>query len=136
MFKKSSPPNSSKAGWAVAIHRCQPAFRALKRKSSQSLCTYTSFSRSLVLSPPRKSWAGRVESFPLVFFETSKKKKDPKGRWKPWHVLSFPITSAPVPVVSVQICRIHVVILSTFQCQTPVMVDNQAVCLIIRFREG
>ena len=67
--------------------------------------------RSLVLSPPRKSWAGRVESFPLVFFETSKKKKDPKGRWKPWHVLSFPITSAPVPVVSVQICRIHVVIL-------------------------
>ena len=34
--------------------------------------------RSLVLSPPKKSWAGRVESFPLVFFKRQKKKRTRK----------------------------------------------------------
>ena len=57
--------------------------------------------RSLVLSPPRKSWAGRVESFPLVFLGGQKKTDPQVGvetagvlvgvfKWSPWHVLRFP----------------------------------------------
>lgn len=105
--------------------------------------------RSLVLSPPKKKLGRSCRVIFFWFFLKRQKKNGPEGRcgngWrfggcvqvKPMACFEFSIT-APVPVLSVQICRIHVMILKKNHLPMPNTRhgSNQAVCLIIRFREG
>ena len=98
--------------------------------------------------PQKKSWAGRVESFFSGFFKTPKKKRTRRSVWKRlafWWVCSSEAHGMFFPVFHhFRACPSCICANMPDSCRDPKHLpmpntrhgSNQAVCLIIRFREG